>query len=43
MDILVSFSNKAQWLLCYTIEVFQDKHIIMLSITKLMYYTAKGR
>lgn len=43
MDILVSFSNKAQWLLCYAIEVSQDKYRIMLYITKLMYYIAKGR
>lgn len=36
-------SDKAQWLLCYTIEVFQDKHTTKLSLTKLMHYTAKGR
>lgn len=36
MDVLVSFSNKAQWLLCYTIQVSQDKNSMIFSITKLM-------
>lgn len=42
MDVLVSFSNKAQWLPCYTIQVSQGKYPIMFSVTKLMYYTANG-